>query len=216
MNKQSEHVKIEKRPNRELVVYVLGLLGGDAKLIHTEDIALEAHKLFPDKFSWVQYPNFPDKETVRIALTDARKPRYGALVKGRAGLQRNRVPDGWTLTNKGIKWFNSEANLLATNDEMREQLLGRRQKIQQRLKRIIDHPVFRTYEKKPEKFSPSLGDVASLVRCRVDAPENVWAKRFEALWKDAEASQRKGLPEFVEKCQVAYRNANNSTMQSQS
>ena len=201
-----------KRPNRELVVYVLGVLGGSFKPIHTEDIALKAHELFPDAFSWTRYPKIPDKDIVRVALTDARKDRYGALVEGRSGqaigqpskTNRKRALDGWILTDSGIKWFDREASFLA--DEAGARMLSdHRQTALRRLRRILDHPVFRDYEQEPEGFAPSLGDMASLLRCRVDAPEDVWETRFGNLDRDATASDRKELPEFIAKCRKAYR-----------
>ena len=48
--------------SREMVVYVLGLLGGESRKIHTEDIAIKCHSLFPDSFSWTKYPEIPDKD----------------------------------------------------------------------------------------------------------------------------------------------------------
>lgn len=75
----------EQKPNRELVVYALSVLGGDSKPIHTEDIALKCHELFPESFSWTKHPEIPDKDIVRVALTDARKRQHGVLVEGRTG-----------------------------------------------------------------------------------------------------------------------------------
>ena len=201
-----------KPPNRELVVYVLGKLGGSFKSIHTEDIASKAHELFPDAFSWTKYTNLPDKDIVRVALTDARKERYGALVEGRSGqagghpskTNRARTPDGWILTDSGIEWFNRKANSLAKDTDAR-MLSDHRQNALRRLRRVLNHPVFRDYEQKLDSFDPSLGDMASLVRCRVDAPEDVWESRFESLKRDAMASDRKGLGEFIAKCRKAYR-----------
>jgi len=71
------------KANRELVVYCLYVVGGATERVHTEDLALKCWELFPDSFSWTKYPNYPDKDIVRVALTDARKEKYGALVSGR-------------------------------------------------------------------------------------------------------------------------------------
>ena len=100
-------------PNRQLVVYGLYLLGGESKPVHTEDITLKCFELFPTSFSWVKHPHLPDKDIVRVALTDARKAPHGAMVEGRAGERRGlaaktrRLPveDGWMLTPMGASWI---------------------------------------------------------------------------------------------------------------
>ena len=46
-------------PNRELVVFGLSLLGGSTDRVHTEDIAVKCHEMFPDSFSWTKYPQYP-------------------------------------------------------------------------------------------------------------------------------------------------------------
>jgi len=71
------------RANRELVVYGLYVAGGATERVHTEDLALKCWELFPDSFSWTKFAQYPDKDIVRVALTDARKEKYGALVNGR-------------------------------------------------------------------------------------------------------------------------------------
>lgn len=186
-----------KPPNRELVVYVLGELGGSFRPIHMEDIALKAHKLFPDAFSWTKYPKIPDKDIVRVALADARKQRYGALVN------RKQVPDGWVLTASGRKWFDKKEICLAKESSGRL-FSDHRQAALRRLRRILNHQVFQKYVQEPETFDPSLGEMASLVRCRVDAPEEVWENRFESIGRDASASDRKELDDFITKCRRSY------------
>ena len=202
------------RPNRELVVYVVGLLGGAYRSVHTEDIAVKAHELYPDTFSWTNYPRLPDKDIVRVALTDSRKEKYGALVYGRSGQSSNRpsaskpkrAPDGWGLTEAGTNWFNRESGSLAKHSDER-MLRDHRQAVLRRLRRVLDHPVFETYTKEPIRFAPSLGDIASLLRCRVDAPDEVWNSRFLNLERDATASDRSELTDFINKCREAYRSS---------
>jgi hypothetical protein len=175
-------------PNRELVVYALSLLGGQSKRIHTEDIALKCYELFPDTFSWTKYPQYPDKDVVRVALTDARKDQYGALVDGRTGqktgkfgkTRRGPMLDGWVLTDRGIRWLQQNADRLASfagSGELKEH----RQKDLQQLARIKQHKLFAEYKTDPSNFEPMIGELADLLRCRVDAEERVWLDRLETV-----------------------------------
>ena len=66
----------ESRPkNWETAAFALFSLGGGDKFIHTEDVALKCFELAPSSFSWVRHTHLPDKDIVRVALTDARKEK---------------------------------------------------------------------------------------------------------------------------------------------
>ena len=201
-----------KPTKRELATYALGKLGGSFRSIHTEVIAQKAHELFPDAFSWAKYPDIPDKEIVRAALADARKERHGALVDGQSErasghpskANRKRAPNRWILTDTGIKWFNHKTSHWE-NDADALTFSAHRQTALRRLHRVLNHRVFHDYDLEPESFVPSLGDLASLLRCRVDASEDVWEIRLDGLKRDATASNRKELADFITKCRGAYR-----------
>lgn len=198
-------------PNRELVVYALYLLGGDSKPIHTEDVALKCFEISPASFSWTKHPTYPDKDIVRVALTDARKESHGALVEGRAGQKRGlpaktqRLPieDGWMLTTAGIRWIKSELVVL-------ERTAGsgiakaHRQKLLKHLKRIRDHMLFQHYLDNRNGFTPGIGDIADLLRCRVDAESDVWQKRFDTAQHQATAAGQDDVSDFIAKCREAY------------
>lgn len=201
----------QQKPNRELVVYALHLLGGDTKQVHTEDIALKCHELFPSSFSWTKYPEHPDKDIVRLALRDARKTIYGALVDGRSGLgkgrltktQREPASDGWMLTEKGLAWLKErggEVEALIGSGQVREH---RRQLLRQ-LKRIEQHNLFERFREDGSRFGPSIGELADLLRCRVDAEPHVWQKRLDSLRRKAQVAEQADLLSFVELCEQAY------------
>ena len=204
-------IKQEVRPNRDLVVYALYLLGGDTRRIHTEDVALKCFGLFPAAFSWVKYPEYPDKDIVRVALTDARKEQFGRLVEGRAGqkhglstkTRRQPTEDGWVLTQVGIQWVHG-------NRDMLQQYAGagaikhHRQKVLRKLKRIRDHMLFARYADSPERFHPMIGEIADLLRCRVDAEPQVWQERFNKLRLQAGSAEHEDVLDFVNKCEEAY------------
>ena len=147
-----------------------------------------------------------------MALTDARKERYGALVDGRSGrasghpskTNRKQAPDGWILTEAGIEWLNHKISHWANGADALT-FSTHRQTALRRLRRVLSHRVFHDYEREPESFVPSLGDLASLLRCRVDASEDVWEIRLDGLKRDATASNRKELADFITKCRGAYR-----------
>ena len=197
--------------NPELVVYTLHLLGGAVARIHTEDIALKAHELFPDSFSWTRHPHLPDKDVARVALTDARKPKYGVLVEGRTGQQRGQssktnrgpAPDGWILTAAGIEWVRSNQQRLEAlpgSGEQREH----RQKVLKQLRRVKSHRLFGEFARAPHRFEPDIGTLAELLRCRVDADHEVWIERLEGIRSRARLSGQDDILAFIDVCEAAY------------
>jgi len=198
-------------PNRMLVVYALYLAGGSSKPVHTEDIAFKCFELFPTSFSWARYPQYPDKDIVRVSLTDARKVAHGSMVQGRSGqrhglatkTQRGPAQDGWMLTNEGIRWVNENLKML-------EDLVGaksvkeHRQLLLKQLRRLRDHALFLRYLDNPKGFLPSIGDLADLLRCRVDAEPSVWNDRFDKAERQAQAAGQEDLIVFLTRCKEAY------------
>lgn len=200
----------ESIPNREMVVFALHALGGATNRYHTEDIALTCFKLWPSAFSWTKYVQYPDKDIVRVALTDARKEKYGTLVEGRTGQTRGhssktkRRPstDGWTLTDAGVRWVKKNKNRFASVGTVTK---DHRQKSLQFLRKVKGHKVFAMYSDNPGRFYPLIGDLADMLNCRVDADDMVWRGRFERIRKHAVAAGQDEYIGFVEKSIEAYR-----------
>ena len=83
---------------REVVVLALEDAGGSTSAIDTEDVAKSAFALAPASFSWRKYDDQIDLDSVRVSLTDAAKPKYGAHVAGS-------VKAGWHITPAGLAWL---------------------------------------------------------------------------------------------------------------
>lgn len=81
--------------NFEIAAMALMHLGGATSRVDLEDIAIEAHRLAPQKFSWKKYPNQIDISAVRYALKDA-AGKNPALVAGG-------VKAGYMLTKDGLE-----------------------------------------------------------------------------------------------------------------
>lgn len=198
--------------NWEIVVYVLHILGGGLRFIPTEDIAKKCFEIVPDLFSWVKYPEYPDKDVVRHALIRARD-EVGSLVRGRAGrgkghaARSNADPalDGWSLTSEGAKWILEHKSRLEKILRLREPA-SHRQELLQKLDRIRRHSLFQHFLEQPERFAPSLGEMAELFRCRVDSELVTWEKRFEMVISQAQMIQDFKILQFVEHCRATVKN----------
>ena len=116
-----------KLSNLEIAVFALYELGGLSKVVGTEDIALKCYQLAPDAFSWINHPQYPDKDVARNALFDAQRERYGCLIKGRAGRGKrysndeDSVPeiDGWILTERGAIWISENLDRIVKGLDIR-------------------------------------------------------------------------------------------------
>jgi len=105
MKKESKKTLNFVATQMHIVLLAVQLLGGDSKSVDTEDIAMEAHRLVPEMFTWRKYPEQINLELVRVALSDAKKEKYGSLLSG-SGRQ------GWSLTPGGVKLIASNADWL--------------------------------------------------------------------------------------------------------
>jgi len=195
--------------NWEIVLFALNLEGGATRAVHTEDVAVRCFKLAPDAFSWLKHKQYPDKEVVRKDLIRLRMGQYGAVfVKGRAGKAKaigiGKTADGWELTTAGADWMHS-------NEPRMRALLGTRtvrmdrQEVLRSLRRLHDSRLFRDYLASEAGFSPPVGELAELFRCRVDADPAVWTKRFETFRVQAQAADQQDLCQFVDSCECAWK-----------
>ena len=92
--------------NHEIVTLSLYLLGGSTTTVDTEDIAVKANEIAPGKFTWRKYPDQINIDTVRVALSDAKKKAKGVLVAG--------SHKGWMLTEAGHEYGKKNVVLLKT------------------------------------------------------------------------------------------------------
>lgn len=80
-----------------VVTAALHQLGGGSRAVDTEDVAVRSFELAPSLFCWQKYPEHINLELVRVALSDAKKPKNGGLVSGSGRT-------GWRLTERGLAW----------------------------------------------------------------------------------------------------------------
>lgn len=91
-----------------VVVLAVNVLGGTSRAVDTEDVAVMANQLVPGMFAWRKYPEQINLELVRVTLSAAKSPRYGAMVSGSGR-------EGWRLTSAGVSWISSRGEELVTS-----------------------------------------------------------------------------------------------------
>ena len=99
-------------PNRDIVLFVLGELGGRTAKIDTETLAIECFHRYPSKFGLIKFPQYPDVEAVRVTLADLKKPKYDSMVRGNKD-------GGWILTQEGNRWYEKNKERVEFNIEQR-------------------------------------------------------------------------------------------------
>ena len=194
--------------NVDITVYALYRLRGYERKIHTEEIAFEAYNLAKERFGWrlqeFRAKGFPDKEVARIALMDAAKEKYGALVEGRAGVEaKGKDTDGWMLTPAGSAWIRQnlarvKSGLGATRPDMSKADADRFRK------RITSQPLFQDFLKKSDLTGESPYALTDMLNTSPDAPKEVIATKFARLRSTAELAGDSLISRFCEACAIAF------------
>ena len=82
VEKQSPKNLTDPLRQYHVVTAALHQLGGGSRAVDTEDVAVRSFELAPYLFAWQKYPEQINLELVRVALSDAKKPKNGGLTSG--------------------------------------------------------------------------------------------------------------------------------------
>lgn len=82
----------------QLVTLAAYLLGGEKRILDTEDIAIKVNQIAPGRFTWRKYADQINLELVRVYLSDAKKLSKGGLISGSG-------KTGWSITAAGRNWI---------------------------------------------------------------------------------------------------------------
>jgi hypothetical protein len=190
--------------NVEITVYALHRLRGYGRKVHTEEVAYEAYQLAKDRFGWrlpqFRAKGFPDKDVVRVALTDAVKGKYGALVEGRAGAEATgKETDGWMLTPAGSTWVREnstriERALGASKSEVSKTAADRFRR------QIAAQPLFQKFLETGDLLGESPYALTDMLNTSPDAPREVIQTKFSRLRSTAESVGDSHIGKFLDVC----------------
>lgn len=192
--------------NIDVVVYVLGQLGGATRKVSTEQIAHRCFELAPDRFAWIggQYKHLPDKYVAKTALEDAAKAEYGRLVKGKYA--RDASKDGWILTPEGVRWFDDSAKPLAKVLEGALDAPAGMPPIERKrfLSRMKNDQAFASYSVDKTVEGVTRYMFADLLQASPDAPPAVLRAKFDRLLSQAELAKDRNVLDFLELCERRF------------
>lgn len=199
-------IKESSITNVEIAVYALYQLGGIDKKIHTEKICYKSYQLSRKRFSWrlPEFSRFPDKETVRIALMDAAKEKYGELVQGRSGVESTgKETDGWFLTPKGAKWILENQDRLERELDLTSGGTNRPDALRIK-KRFYQDQAFKKYLQFGNLGTVSQYDFTDMLNCTPDANKLTIQKKFERLKTQASVIDDEMIQNFIKACNEKF------------
>ena len=118
VEKQSPKNLTDPLRQYHVVTAALHQLGGGSGAVDTEDVAVRSFELAPYLFAWQKYPEQINLELVRVALSDAKKPKNGGLTSGSGRA-------GWRLTQRGLAWA-QQSSLLDSRPASATKARGKR------------------------------------------------------------------------------------------
>ena len=143
--------------NHEIVTLAVYLLGGESKAADTEDVAIKANEIAPNRFVWRKYSDQVNLEIIRVYLSDAKKANKGGYLMGSG-------TDGWLLSRHGLAFAKQHVARLGSGDLAREPLTPKEKAWRRHeLARILSSAAYLDYQSKGNE-SVSFADAEGLFR----------------------------------------------------
>ena len=115
--KKMPEKKLTNFSQAQVVALAVYRLGGARRAIDTEDVAVEAHRIAPGRFSWKKYPDQINLELIRVFLSDAKKNENELVIgSGRTG---------WRLTQRGLRWAETASGAIGKSEASRTRAQSR-------------------------------------------------------------------------------------------
>ncbi|MEX2028003.1 MAG: hypothetical protein WD988_00705 [Candidatus Curtissbacteria bacterium] len=192
--------------NIEIVLYALFLLGGTTKKIPYERIAIKSFELDRSRFSWRLYPEYPDAEITRKALSDAKRTKNGGLVRGRYGRATgDLVADGWIFTPEGIIWVEKNRMRVAQSLGINQNQVNRTE-ISKKLKELESSVAFKKYLHDNACMNIKPYEFTDFLNASLDTPPSILRDRIDKLSALAKTGKKQKLLDFITQCEKHFPN----------
>ena len=192
--------------NWEIAVLALHGLGGASDRVHTEDIAIRCYKLAPGQFSWRKHPELPDCDIARVALSDARKDKNGALVSMTGPSEREGL---WMLTDAGVRWIRARGEAVKRALGVRPSPVdpgkNARQYARRAIGELIRHPAFTHFRESGSVADVTEGDFVDSLRCTLNTPPTTLRARMDEAKTRATNLNEPEVVDYLDQCEKRFR-----------
>jgi hypothetical protein len=168
----------------DYVLVALLRLGGDTTMVDLEDVAVEAHRLSPGRFSWRRH-DYPNLEYVRVATSGSNKDASGLVLRERYGRM---------LTVEGAARAREVMRIIDADPGLRDDTIRRKDLAD--LARMEAHPAFLAWRELGVD-GPDAVDLADLARCSLSTPLSVFQDRLRRAEAIAAHWNRDELARFL-------------------
>ncbi len=192
--------KVKEITNVEIVLYALYLLGGNTDKVFTEDIALKSFELSSRRFSWRRHSEYPDLESVRIALFDAQKKKVGSLVVGRHGKATgSKVSDGWIFTPEGIVWLEKNKIRIGRILKAGEAVVNRTE-VDKKISEYKNTTAYKKFSQGHTCYGVEAHEFTDFLDASLDTPATILRERMHKIRALATTQKQKDLIQFLDSC----------------
>jgi len=190
--------------NIDIALYALYKLGGDTAPIHTEDVALKCFELVPERFSWKKYPQYPETDPARVALSDATKSEYGKLARRVLRKIAGRPQSHWVLTSAGLEYLRERFELLGRLEKGQIILGAEHTEDTRFIGQIKRHPAFKKFLVSGTCQEVEKYEFTDLLHCSLDASHQVIRDRLERLRARVEKAGAEEVKRFLALCEEHF------------
>jgi len=184
----------------DLVVVAVGSITSKGETATFERMVAECFYLFPERFSLLGYPEWPNAALVNKAWLRCRTDK---------GLLTGSVAEGFRLTEKGRTIEQATLRRLGTKPAEKENIsanikTGNKRTAEGRVvMRIEQSAAYRKYQKSKVESITEF-DLVDLLFCSIETDPAVLLRNYKAFRDAAKVYQRKDLLEFLEQLKRIY------------
>lgn len=190
--------------NIDIALYALYKLGGDTAPIHTEDVALKCFELVAERFSWKKYPQYPETDPARSALSDATKSEYGKLARRVLRKIAGRPQSHWVLTSAGLEYVRDRLELLSRLEKGQITVDAGHTEDNRFIAQIKKHVAFQKFLRSGTCGGVEKYEFTDLLHCSLDASPKVIRDRFERLRARIEKAGAEEVKRFLALCENQF------------
>ena len=193
--------------NIDIILYSLYFLRGGEKKIPTETVTIKCHELAQDRFSWIIYPEYPDKEIVRRSLIEARSGEGYGLVTGRHGKSKeNQAKEGWILTPDGINWIKENSVRIQSLLQKPERIKTNRTQIKKKISHLLKTSAYKKFINEKNINNVKDYEFTNFLSASLDSPSSVLQDRLDKIKALAASVNRKEIVDFLNLSEKKFRN----------